>query len=80
MKVKELLAKLQQMDPDLEVIGYAEEPELVLEKHYFRLFQVIDVTAMEGVTRRTDDRAPTITFGKDDHSVKLVALEIASTF
>jgi hypothetical protein len=80
MKVRELLAKLQTVDPDLEVVGYAEDPEVVPAKHHFRLFSVTDVSPMEGVTKRTAEGIPTITFGKDEQSVRLLALDITSKF
>lgn len=68
------------MDPELEVIGYSEDPEVVPVKHLFRLFELTDLTPMQGTKSRTTDGVPTISFGKEEHSVQMVALEITSTF
>ena len=80
MKVRELIEKLKQQDPELEILCYSEDTNLLPPKHGFRLFHIENVTNAEGEKVRVDDQIPYLKFGKSSISQKLAIIEITSDF
>lgn len=80
MKVKELLHRLNQLDPELEVICYSEDSDLLSPKHLFRLLDVTGVSVIDGEKQRGDDGVPSFKLGKSSVSKKHAAIEVASDF
>lgn len=80
MKVKELIAKLTKLDPELRILCYAEEEGLVAEGHLFRLLDVEDVSISEGEMLRGSDGLPSIKFGSGQHSTRIAMLNVCGEF
>lgn len=82
MKVKDLKAQLDKLDPDLEVLGYSEDQELLRPKHSFRLLDIDEVSVTEATKMRCEDRdrTPSLKFGKGPHSQKVVLLGLLADF
>jgi len=78
MKVKELLEKLRAFDPDQDVICYCEDKGLTTSGHGFRLFEISNVDMQEAEKTRCEDGVPSLKFGKTEHSVAIVLIEITS--
>jgi len=80
MKVKDLIAELNKYDQEVDVLCYTEDSAFLLPGHMFRLLDVESVQESEGEKRRGDDGVPTLKFGKNHHSNKLVIIEVTPAF
>ena len=80
MKVKELKAQLEKIDPNLDVICYAEEDEDSDGSIVTRIFEIDDVTASEAERSRDKDGVPQLTFGSTDRSTKIAFINLLSDF
>jgi hypothetical protein len=80
MKVRELLAQLNQMDPELEVLCYSEDSAILPPQHGFRLFDIEATSIVEGEKTRGDDQIPSLKLGKGPQSQKHAIIEITSDF
>ena len=80
MKVKELIAKLQKLDQELEVLCYTEDDSLVFQNHGFRLFSIESIKVIEGEKKRGEDQIPTLNLEKGPNSQKYVIIEVTSDF
>lgn len=78
MKVKDLAAKLSKMKPDLDVICYTEDEDIIPDGHSFRLFEIDDVVCQEAQRKLGKDERATLKLSKGPCSVPLVILEITS--
>jgi len=80
MKVKELIEKLQKLDPEQYVTCYSEDEGLQTNEGPIQIFEVQAVTEVEAESGRLNDGAgkPWLKFGKSDNSSKFVVLEITS--
>jgi len=80
MKIRELIDKLKLLDPDLEVVGYTEDQDLLASGHLFRLFDIETVIVSEAEKTRADDGVPTYKLGKTGHSKPHAVLEMTGSF
>ena len=80
MKVGELAEKLGKLDPELEVLGYTEDSDLLPPGHLFRLLHINDVSEGEGERRRGEDGIPSLKIGRTDLSEKLAFLDVSADF
>ena len=80
MKVADLIAKLEKLDHDLEVLCYTEDKAALTPGHGFALLDIQAVTETEGEMVRGDDRVPSLKLGSGPQSVKLATLEVTSDF
>jgi len=80
MKVKELVEKLNQLDPELEVLCYSEDSNLLAFEHLFRLLDIHGVSIVEGEKRRGDDQIPSLKIGHTQHSQKHAVIEVTPDF
>ena len=80
MKVKDLVKQLNKLDPELEVLCYSEDNDLLASKHGFRLLDINGVSIIEGEKRRGDDQIPSLKLGKTSLSQKHVVIEVTSDF
>lgn len=80
MKVKELIAKIQEFDPEESIACYSEDEGLRTDEGPIQIFEVQDVSEIEAESSRLNDGAgkPWLKFGKSDKSSKFVLLEITS--
>lgn len=80
MEVSELLQKLGRFDPELDVLCYSEDADLLPPKHIFRLLEINDINFVEGEKRRGDDQIPSIKVGRSRVSQKHVIIDVTSDF
>lgn len=80
MKVRELIAGLQELNPELEVLGYTEDEPEVAPGHGLRLFEIDGVSVIEGEKTRTDDQIPSLKLGKGPHSQEHAIIELTADF
>lgn len=80
MKVRELQQHLGKLDPELEVLCYSEDENLLAEGQLFRLLGIESITTVDGEQVRLDDGTPYLTVGKSPSSVVLAILEVTTTF
>jgi hypothetical protein len=80
MKIKELIKKLQEFDPDKTIACYCEDEGLKTTEGSIQLFEVSDVSETEAVSSRLDDGIgkPWLKFGKAEKSIKFVLIDITS--
>ena len=80
MKVRELQAELNKLDPDLEVVCYTEDERLVAEGCLFTLLDFLAVQKVDAKRSRLPDGSPTLVLGKSPESEPIATLEVTSEF
>lgn len=80
MKVKELLAELQLLDPEKDVLCYCDDEGDLPEGRGFRIFQTISVELKDAEGMRLKDNTPYLKFGKTPNSQSEVLIEMISDF
>lgn len=80
MKVKELLIQLSQLNPELEVICYSEDSELLPSKHGFRLLDIDTIDSIDAERVRGDDQVLSLKIGKSPTSEKFAIIQVTSDF
>jgi len=80
MKIKELITKLQEFDPEQSIACYSEDEGLKSNEGSIQIFEVLNVSEVEAKSSRLDDGRgkPWLKFGKSDNSSKFVLIEITS--
>ncbi len=78
MKVKQLIAQLQELDPDLEVLCYTEDNDVLPPNHGFRLFDITEAKMADGTRTRGEDHIPSLKLGKGPHSQPHALIDITS--
>jgi hypothetical protein len=80
VKVKDLIEALSAMDLNLEVLCFCEDPGVVSSTELFKLFDLDEVSIVEGETSRSDDRKPLFSIGPSKASRKFAAISITTDF
>jgi len=80
MKVRELQKHLSKIDPELDVLCYSEDTNLLPEGQLFRLLDIESINTIDSELVRLDDGTPYLKMGKGPSSVVLTILEVTSTF
>ena len=80
MKVTELAARLGELDPELEIVCYTEDEDVLLRGHLFRLLDIERVDVGEGEQLRDDQGVATLKLGRRPHSQPLAFLYVTSRF
>jgi len=80
MLVRQVQQQLSQLDPELELLCYAEDEAQQGDGHFFRLLDIEAVSTTEGEMVRGDDRIPSLRLGKSDVSKVFAILEVTSDF
>gem|GEM_PF-925474 len=80
MNVKDLIQILEKYDPEIEVLGYSEDQELLTGKQGFKLFEILDVTANDAEKCRDEKGKPSLKFTTSEKSQKHVLMEITTDF
>ncbi|KDE39784.1 hypothetical protein ADINL_1824 [Nitrincola lacisaponensis] len=80
MKIKELIEKLQQYDPEQPIACYSEDEGLRAGDSPAQIFEVLNVSEVEAESSRLDDGTgkPWLKFGKSENASKFVLIEITS--
>ncbi len=64
MKVRELIAKLQAFEPDLDVLCYCEDEGIAPSGKGFKLFDIDEITRNDAEAMRLDDNTPYLKLGR----------------
>jgi len=80
MNVKELIAQLQALDQDLDVLCGTDDENLVAPGHSFRLLEIDGVDVIEGERMRDASNAPTLKLGSGPAASKIACLAVTSDF
>ncbi|MEQ3634887.1 hypothetical protein [Alcanivorax sp.] len=80
MKIKDLIKKLQQFNPEQSVACYTEDEGLKHDGAPVQIFDILNISESEAESSRLNDGAgkPWLKFGKSDSSSKFVLIEITS--
>ena len=76
MKVKELIAQLSAIDPELNILCYSEDESLVSGKNLIRLLEIDNVDVAEGEISRDDNGELQIKIGKGPHSSPVAFINV----
>jgi hypothetical protein len=76
MNVRELQQHLTKLDPNLPVLCYTEDANLLGKGMGFRVFEIDGVSVSEAERCRLTDRTPYLKLGKGPASRALAVLEI----
>lgn len=80
MKVKELLEKLEQLDPEMDVLCSSEDSDIQSPNHLFKLFDILSIEAADAEKCKGEDEMPSLKYGKSPVSEKHAIIEITSVF
>ncbi|MCI5132842.1 MAG: hypothetical protein D3904_15325 [Candidatus Electrothrix sp. EH2] len=80
MKIKELIEKLQEFDPEQFIACYSEDMGLRSDEGSIQIFELLEVSEVEAESNRLDggNGKPWLKFGKTGNSTKFVLIEITS--
>lgn len=76
MKVKELVAQLEQQDPELEVLCFSDDEEILPVDEVFRLFKIESVTGSDTEDKEDESVSPP---GKLPRRENQVTIQITSS-
>jgi hypothetical protein len=77
MKIKQLIVKLQKLDPNLSVVCCSEDADLLKVGQGFMLFEIDGVTTVEAERTRVDGK-PYFKLGPGPRSSRHAVLDISS--
>ncbi len=80
MKVRELQELLSRLDPELEVICYCEDEDLLAKDREFTLFDILEISTTEVERLRLKDGSRYLKFDRGTASQTIAMLEITSDF
>ena len=78
MKVDELIQKLKILDPNSEILFYAEDEEIAPNGYAHRVLDIVEVSQQELRTNRVENGVVTVSFGKQPNSLNRVCIELTS--
>lgn len=80
MKVKDLIKKLESLDPNMDIYGYTEDESLAKQGKLFHIFELDSIDVNIATTFRDRNGAPAITFGEGENSRKLAFINLTTDF
>lgn len=80
MKVKDLIAALGKLDPNLDIYGYTEDESLVSGNRLFHIFHMDGVEVSVAETFRDENHAPAIKFGQSEKSRNIAFVNLTTDF
>lgn len=80
MKVKQVLEQLQQLAPELEILCYTEDNNLLPKNHGLRLLDITDISILDGERTRGEDQIPSVKIGKSASSERIAIIEVTADF
>ena len=80
MKVRKLQQLLSKLDPELHVLCYTEDTNLVAAENQFRLLEIEEVNTTQGELVRLDDGTPYLKLGEGPTSRTLATLVVTGDF
>ncbi len=80
MKVKELMAALESLNPELEVYAYCEDEFIDSSKAGFAFYSVDGVDKTKAILTRDSNRKPQIDFGDGESGRELAIVSLIADF
>lgn len=80
MKVKDLLALLQQLDPAMDVLVYSEDPVLLGEHAHYRLLGIEEIDTGKAVAERGPQGEPMLRFEQTPAAREFAFLHVVADF
>lgn len=80
MKVKELIAELEKLNPEQTVYAYCEDEELVGTKKAYEVFMLESVSTVKFTGSRDNDGMPVMTFDGSPDATQQVFLNLMYRF
>lgn len=80
MKVKELIAELEKLNPEQTVYAYCEDEELVCTKKAYEVFMLESVSTVKFTGSRDNDGMPVMTFDDGPDATQQVFLNLMYRF
>lgn len=80
MKIRELQEQLSKLDPDISVICYSEDDNLLSKGHSFILFDISAVNSTVAERLRLKDGTPYLKFERNPGAKEIATLEVTSIF
>ena len=80
MKVKDLIQKLEALNPEIDLVCYSKDEGLKTTERLVSLFEVEDVSEIEAGKSRLESGAPWLKFGNSETSSKVAIIELTSDF
>jgi hypothetical protein len=80
MKVKELIAQLQKLDPELSILGSCEESEIVEKGQLIRMFEIGSCDVMNVECFRDDSHKPRIRIMGAGEGERVVFVDLFTDF
>lgn len=80
MKVKELIAELQKLDPNQDVYAYVEDEFMDAKKDAFGFFSVDSVGETKATLSRDGQHKPQINFGDGKSGQQLAIVSLIADF
>lgn len=80
MKVHDLIEHLQKFDPNLDVLCWSEDENLLGKKRGSATLDIVSVDCTEAEKVKSKDGRPNLRFKKSATSKKLVLLTVISDF
>jgi hypothetical protein len=78
MKVKELIAQLEKLDPESLVVCYSEDEKLSSFRGPVTIFEINDVSQTKAEMMRTKSGVPGLKFEDNERSTKLAIIDLTS--
>lgn len=79
MKVRDVQERIAKLDPDLELVCYTEDDDLVGNRGQL-LFEILDIRAIQAERSRLADGKPALKFNGGPASEALAIMEMTSDF
>jgi hypothetical protein len=80
VKVKDLQKILANIDPELDVICYTEDDELVEKSQGFRLMEIENISVHHATRKRDDNHNPILIFENNSYSQKVAIANVTCNF
>lgn len=80
MKVKDLMARLGQLSPELDVVVYSEDSTLLNEGQLYRVLDINDIDTGRAVKDRGPMREPVLRFEQSPAAVEIAFIHVVADF
>ena len=80
MKVKDLIAKLTNLDPEIDILCCCEDEGLRSSESEVQVLEILDVSEKVAEMSRVESGKPWLKFEKSDTSSKVALIEVTTDF
>jgi hypothetical protein len=80
MKIKDLLAQLQPLNPEMEVLVYSEDAVLLGEYAPYRLLDIVEIDSGRAVADRGPQGEPMLRFERTPDAREFAFLHVVADF